>query len=317
MIALAYATRVPSAPELLDLGKARFLAELDAVVAVYAAAMRPPQLQLPGRRSIMERHASHPSFHAVAVTAGTGGRHRDDPSGSRPQQRGPIVAFAYGFHGEAGQWWHDLVRSALNTAGGPDYAQTWLSDAFEVAEVHVHPDHQGRGIGRAIVLALARPRLERTAVLSTQDADSPARRLYRRLGFADLLTRFSFPGTDPPYAVMGAVLPLRDEPPVAPDRPRLSCCWPLLVLAAALARARLVRAAPARVSPLGQAKALVDLAGGTGAVQGTEVQSRCAGGEQSRTHSRRVLHADLTHSGLVLPSRPQPVDQAGRDSRAG
>ena len=88
MIALAYATRVPSAPELLDLGKARFIAELDAVVAVYAAAMRPPHVQLAGRRAIMERHASHPSFHAVAVTAGTGGRHRDGPPGSRPQPHG-------------------------------------------------------------------------------------------------------------------------------------------------------------------------------------------------------------------------------------
>jgi ribosomal protein S18 acetylase RimI-like enzyme len=194
---------------LLDLGKARFLAELDAVVGVYAAAMRPPPLQLPGRRSIMERHASHPSFHAVAVTAG-----------AAAHGRGPIVAFAYGFHGESGQWWHDLVRDAMRTAGGPGYAQNWLGDAFEVAEVHVHPDHQGRGIGRAIVLALTRARLERTAVLSTQDADSPARRLYRRVGFADLLTRFSFPGSDPPYAIMGAVLPLRDEPRPAPDRSR-------------------------------------------------------------------------------------------------
>src|ERR1035441_3178126 len=113
------------------------------------------------------------------------------------------------------------ASGGTTSAGVRDYAQTWLSDAFEVAEVHVHPDHQGRGIGRAIVLALARPRLERTAVLSTQDADSPARRLYRRLGFSDLVTRFSFPGTDPPYAVMGAALPLREEPPLlAPGSPR-------------------------------------------------------------------------------------------------
>ena len=46
-------------------------------------------------------------------------------------------------------------------------------------------------------------------MLSTQDADSPARRLYRRLGFADLLTGYCFPGTPVPYAVMGATLPLR------------------------------------------------------------------------------------------------------------
>ena len=194
----------------------------------------------------MERHASHPSFHAVAVTAGTATTGtattgtattgtattmagttgtgttgasrpgRDGPWPAPPPRPSPIIAFAYGFHGENGQWWHDLVRDALGAAGGRGYAQAWLSDAFEVAEVHVHPDHQGRGIGRAIVLGLTRPRLERTAVLSTQDSDSPARRLYRRLGFADLLTRFSFPGTDPPYAVMGAVLPLRGEPLPAP-----------------------------------------------------------------------------------------------------
>jgi GNAT superfamily N-acetyltransferase len=217
---------VPSAPELLEFGKARFLEELDAVLTVYAAAMRPPQQQLAGRRPIMERHASHPSFHAVAVTAGSALPHRDDPRAADPLRRGPIIAFAYGFHGENGQWWHDVVRQALSTAGGRGYSRAWLSDAFEVAEVHVHPGHQGRGIGRAIVLALTHARLERTAVLSTQDSDTVARRLYRRLGFADLVTGFSFPGTDPPYAVMGATLPLREEQHAAPgpgNTLRLSC----------------------------------------------------------------------------------------------
>jgi ribosomal protein S18 acetylase RimI-like enzyme len=209
---------VHAAPEWLDLSKARFLAELDAVVAVYAAAMRPPPEQIPGRRSIMERHTSNPSFHAVAVTAGAGAPPRDHGRPADRPRSGRIVAFAYGFHGENGQWWHDIVRDALSTAGGRGYGDAWLSDAFEVAEVHVHPDHQGRGIGKAIVLALTSPRLERTAVLSTQDSDSRARRLYRRLGFADLLTRFSFPGTDPPYALMGATLPLTAPAAAAPGQ---------------------------------------------------------------------------------------------------
>jgi ribosomal protein S18 acetylase RimI-like enzyme len=134
--------------------------------------------------------------------------------------RGPlaVIGFAYGFHGTSGQWWHDLVRSALASAGGRELAQTWLGDSFEVAEVHVHPDYQGQGIGRRMVPALLHPRLERTALLSTQDADSRARRLYRGLGFGDLLTGYRFPGTDPPYAVMGAVLPLRPGPPPPPRR---------------------------------------------------------------------------------------------------
>jgi len=203
---------VRAGPELLDIGKARFLAELDTLVEVYAAAMRPPREQVPGRRAIMERHTQFPSFRAVVVVAPPGSG--DGPSPAAAGGRLPIIAFSYGFHGADGQWWHDLVRSALTRMGGYDLAQNWLGDSFEVAEVHVHPDYQGRGVGRRMVPALLHPRLERTALLSTQDADTRARRLYRGLGFGDLLTGYRFPGTDPPYAVMGAVLPLR------PARPR-------------------------------------------------------------------------------------------------
>jgi hypothetical protein len=69
---LAYATRVRSGPELQEFGKARFLAELDALIDVYAAAMRPPPQQMPGRRAIMERHGSFPSFRCVAITVPDG-----------------------------------------------------------------------------------------------------------------------------------------------------------------------------------------------------------------------------------------------------
>jgi GNAT superfamily N-acetyltransferase len=208
---------VRAGPGLLEFGKARFLAELGVLINVYAAAMQPPQHQLPGRRAIMERHADFPSFRCVAMTL------PDDPGDVPPELRTQtgrdrltVIGFAYGFHGASGQWWHDLVRSALAAAGGRDLAQAWLGDSFEVAEVHVHPGYQGRGVGRAMVPALIHPRLERTALLSTQDTDSRARRLYRGLGFSDLLTGYRFPGTDPPYAVMGASLPLRPRRPPQP-----------------------------------------------------------------------------------------------------
>ena len=167
--------------ELLEIGKARFLADLDSLLEVYAAAMRPPREQLPGRRAIMERHTQFPSFRAVVVTApaagdglGTTPPARNGPGPPPGTGQAPVVAFSYGFHGADGQWWHDLVRSALTRMGGYDLAQRWLGDSFEVAEVHVHPDYQGRGIGRRMVPALLHRRLERTALLSTQDADSPA-----------------------------------------------------------------------------------------------------------------------------------------------
>ena len=83
-----------------------------------------------------------------------------------------------------------------------------------LAELHVAPTHQGQGIGADILLGLASGRPERTALLSTRDADSPARRLYRGTGFVDLLTGFNFfPSGEPPYAVMGAELPLRTRSP--------------------------------------------------------------------------------------------------------
>jgi ribosomal protein S18 acetylase RimI-like enzyme len=157
--------------------------------------------ELAARRAIMERHTGNPAFRAVAAT----------DSDRR------LVAFAYGFRGNSGQWWHDVVRSAVSNLTGPAASSAWLSDSMEIAEVHVHPDYQARGIGRRMMLTLTDGRPERTAVLSTRDAQSPARHLYRSLGFVDLLTAFQFPGGGPLYAVMGAPLPLPD--PRLPDPP--------------------------------------------------------------------------------------------------
>jgi GNAT superfamily N-acetyltransferase len=180
-----------------ELGQDSFMANLDALMAVYAAAMRPDPADLPGRRHIMQRHAGYPGFRVLAVPAGPGG---------------PLVAFAYGFHGQPGQWWHDVVMSGITSTSGYPHAAAWLTDVMEIAEVHVHPDYQHQGTGRGMLLALTASRPERTAVLSTRDADTTARRLYRGVGFGDLLTGYSFPGSGPPYAVMGAVLPLSDVP---------------------------------------------------------------------------------------------------------
>jgi len=181
-----------------ELGTAGFIAEIDRLSAVYAAAMRPDPAQLPGRRVIMERHAHHPGFRALVVTAQAAGDSQ-------------VIAFGYGFRGADGQWWHDVVRTALVARLGNAATTPWLDSSMEVAELHVHPDFQRRGIGRSLLLGLTAGRPEHTAVLSTQDDNVPARRLYRGVGFADLLTGFGFPGGGPSYAVMGAVLPLRPD----------------------------------------------------------------------------------------------------------
>jgi ribosomal protein S18 acetylase RimI-like enzyme len=184
-----------------ELGPREFRAVIRALVGVYAAAMNPPDRTLSGREAIMDRHAASPGFRGL--TANVDGR---------------LAGFTYGFHGESGQWWHDMVAAALATRSGAgisateyaanDTPRAWLDDSFEIAELHVMPPWQGKGIGRSLLLALAAERPERTAVLSTADAPTRARRLYHGLGFTDLLTDFRFSGSEPPYAVMGALLPL-------------------------------------------------------------------------------------------------------------
>ena len=187
---------VQDAVGIAEVSRPDFLAHIQNFVAIYAAAMGADPDELPSREAIMERHAGNPGFRALAVYVGTPSR---------------IVAFTYCFHGQHGQWWHDVVHAGVTARAGLVTADGWLNDVVEIAEVHVHPDYQARGIGRRMVLALASGRSERTAVLSTRDGETPARRLYRSLGFADLLTGFLFPGGGPAYAVMGATLPLKGQ----------------------------------------------------------------------------------------------------------
>ena len=189
-----------------ELGSAEFRPSINRFIAVYKAAMDPPERMLAGRESILARHATNPGFRALTAVLTGGGA--------------PVLAgFTYGFHGVPGQWWHDIVAAALAMSSQPG-GGAWLADSFEVAELHVLPAYQGYGVGRELLLRLTAGRPERSAVLSTADAESRARRLYRRVGFTDLLTGFRFSGAEPPYAVMGATLPLRTVAAPVPDSPR-------------------------------------------------------------------------------------------------
>ena len=177
---------------------------------------------MPGRHTIMERHAGYAAFRAIAaIVRPAGGEQADGGQADGGPMAGELVGFAYGFHGGGGQWWHDLVSRTTASILGTRSAHDWFGDSLEIAEVHVLPGYQGRGTGLAMMLRLTAGRPERAAVLSTMDANTRARRLYRGLGFTDLLTGFTFPGTELPYAIMGAPLPLpgASAGSAPPDRP--------------------------------------------------------------------------------------------------
>ncbi len=129
-------------------------------------------------------------------------------------ERDELVGFGYGYTSRPGQWWHDLVHRALP----PELIADWLSDAFELSELHVLPAAQGRGLGRQLLVDLAGSVPTRTMLLSTPDADTRAFRLYRSLGFLDLARNHRFPGDSRPFAVLGRMLPLATEPVAQPSR---------------------------------------------------------------------------------------------------
>ena len=164
---------------------------LDDAIAVYGEAMGYPVDMLAMRRGYMASHAHRRGFKAVATMDNTGA----------------LMGFGYGYLSEPGQWWHDQVKSAL----GRDVRKVWLSDCFEVVEMHVRPLAQGHGLGATQLRNLLNMTSAATTLLSTPEADeaeSRAWRLYRRFGFVDVIRNFMFPGDARPFAVLGRTLPL-------------------------------------------------------------------------------------------------------------
>ncbi|QES39703.1 GNAT family N-acetyltransferase [Streptomyces venezuelae] len=89
--------------------------------------------------------------------------------------------------------WHGVV---LHHEGEPIGMGRIIGDggtAFQLVDICVHPDHQGRGLGRRIMAALTEE-LERRAPATAYVsliADGPARFLYEKFGFADTATHDS------------------------------------------------------------------------------------------------------------------------------
>lgn len=181
---------------LVELDRTGFRERRDEILDVYADAMQVERRAASSRRTIL---ASHEKRSGLLVLAAV-------------DERQAMVGVAYGYLGEPGQWWHDQVSAAMSTQQRAD----WLLGAFEVCELHVRPQLQGTGLGRRLLdelLAMAATRTPaRTAVLSTPDAETRARRFYDIGGWQDLVRQLVFPGDPREFAVLG-----RDLPPSVAD----------------------------------------------------------------------------------------------------
>ncbi|PJE99235.1 GNAT family N-acetyltransferase [Streptomyces carminius] len=164
-------------------------ARVDDALAVQAVAFGLTDDEIGVRRHIVLRHLASPDARSLGAVA---------PDGR-------LVGFVYGMPNDRTQWWSTVVEPYLRRGGH----QGWLDDAFVITELHVHPAYQKRGIGRELITRITDEAVEPRSLLSAIDTESPARGLYRSLGYRDLARHVLFPSASSPYAVMGAPLPLR------------------------------------------------------------------------------------------------------------
>lgn len=172
------------------LGGREFRARLAELVALYVSAMHYPMGVQSARAALWDEHSRRTGFAAVIAEA---------PDGA-------ALGIGYGYRGAPGQWWYSEVRRGL-----AERADSWMTDFFELTELHVRPDAQGRGLGELLLTRLLVDRPEALVLLSTPEGTNRAWRLYRRTGFVDVLRDYRFTGDPRPFGVLGRPLPF--EPP--------------------------------------------------------------------------------------------------------
>ena len=174
-------------PTLQILDATAFCARLPELVSVYVAAMTYPDGISTARAALWKEHSSRAGFRCIVALDRADG----------------IRGLAYGYTGRPGQWWFSEVQRGIGDPKSP-----WLRNCLELTELHVRPDSQGSGIGQALLTELLADRREQTVLLSTPEGTNRAWRLYRRMGFVDVLRHYRFTGDPRPFGVLGRTLPL-------------------------------------------------------------------------------------------------------------
>ncbi|MFC7308718.1 GNAT family N-acetyltransferase [Streptomyces monticola] len=170
------------------IGPLDLASRVDEALAVQALAFGLSDDEIGVRRQIVLRHITYPGARALGATTA----------------EGRLVGFVYGMPNDRAHWWSTVVEPYLRSHGH----DSWLDDSFVITELHVHPRHQNRGVGRTLITTITDAAAEPRSILSAIDIESPARGLYRSLGYQDLARHVLFPSAPKPYAVMGAPLPL-------------------------------------------------------------------------------------------------------------
>jgi ribosomal protein S18 acetylase RimI-like enzyme len=183
---------------------------LSEALGVYVDAMRYPPGTENQRAAMWLEHTRRRGWQAVAAVE------VDAPAGTEPSpdqlSHAPLLGVAYGYCGAPDQWWQQQVVAGLQRSGYPDpEIATLMTSYFELTELHIAPRAQGRGLGEALARRLLSERGEANVLLSTPESNGEANRawrLYRRLGFNDVIRGYHFTGDPRAFAILGRQLPL-------------------------------------------------------------------------------------------------------------
>lgn len=183
-------------------------ARLADALAIYVEAMRYPRGTEDQRASMWLEHTRRAGWKGVAAVE----THDTPDADPEVLLRGKMLGVAYGYCGAPDQWWQQQVVSGLQRGGvGEDHIRSLMTSYFELTELHIAPSAQGHGLGEALTRRLLTGRTEAHVLLSTPEINGESNRawrLYRRLGFADVIRGYHFAGDPRPFAILGRPLPL-------------------------------------------------------------------------------------------------------------
>jgi ribosomal protein S18 acetylase RimI-like enzyme len=196
---------------LIDLSPSDMQRRLGDALAVYIDAMRYPRGTEDQRASMWLEHTHRRGWKAVAAVEVPGQQDMIDRSAGA-LATAPMLGVAYGYCGAPDQWWQQQVIQGLYRVGADRMRIAELMTSyFELTELHIAPRAQGRGLGEALARRLLADRAEAHVLLSTPEINGEANRawrLYRRLGFSDIIRGYHFAGDPRAFAILGRALPL-------------------------------------------------------------------------------------------------------------
>jgi len=197
---------------LIDLSPSDMQRRLGDALAIYVDAMRYPRGTEEQRASMWLEHTRRHGWKAVAAVEVPSQEGQDADRSAAALNTGEMLGVAYGYCGAPDQWWQQQVVAGLHRVGADSTRISELMTSyFELTELHIAPRAQGRGLGEALARRLLADRCEAHVLLSTPEINGEANRawrLYRRLGFADIIRGYHFAGDPRALAILGRSLPL-------------------------------------------------------------------------------------------------------------